>query len=328
MPNEIARILAYGDLHLSSKNYGAHFNYPEDSLNVLRRITEEATSFNATHIIGLGDFSFGRFSSLEYRYAVETELQKQYTQTKGKRYELQGNHDKAGYGMTEFEYYITKGLLKQATGLDIGNVHITMLNYGDINKIKPNIVLGDEHTNIIFMHDYVKFNDTKLPNFGDALILDNFEPWFGVDYIIGGHIHTSYIFDGLIMKSDSNGQTLGHRAMVDYIGCMARPAYIKDITDTVGHLLKITIYDNNEIKYDRLDIELPSIESTFNLKLKEKEVIKKTQKENRVSIADVIQQLNEHKQIIGSPEVIIQSMTGIDERYKQKAIDLLKLGES
>lgn len=72
---DLSRILVYGDLHLSSKNYGSHNNYPKESLDILRLITDKASEIQATHIVGLGDFAFGRFHTLEYRTAVEAELE-------------------------------------------------------------------------------------------------------------------------------------------------------------------------------------------------------------------------------------------------------------
>lgn len=324
---EIARILIYGDLHLSSKNYGAHRDYPKDSLESLRKVTREALNYKPTHIIGLGDFTYGRFNSLEYRSEVEKELETQYNITDGRRYELKGNHDSASYGMTEFEYYILKGMIKPATNLTIGDFHFTMVNYGEHKETVPNI--GDENsTNFLLMHDYFKFQETNIPDYGKAIELDHFENWYGVDYIIGGHIHNSEVFEGLMLRQESDGQTHGHKVLVDYLGSMSRPAYREGHTDEVGHILEITLYDNGEFKYDRLDIELPPLAETFNLDAKEVEKAKQKAKENRVDISDVVHQLDSHKRSIGNPEDIIASLEGIDDKYKNKAIELLKLGQA
>ena len=50
----LATICVYGDPHLSSKNYGAHKNYPKESLELYGKIVEIAKKRNATHVIGLG----------------------------------------------------------------------------------------------------------------------------------------------------------------------------------------------------------------------------------------------------------------------------------
>ena len=49
-------------------------------------------------------------------------------------------------------------------------------------------------------------------------------------------------------------------------------------------------------------------------------------KNRRLDITDIVQQLNSHERIIGNPEDIIMGLSGVDERYKLKAIELLKLG--
>ena len=175
------------------------------------------------------------------------------------------------------------------------------------------------------MHDYFTFSDTKLPDYGKAKNLDRFEKWFGVQHIIGGHIHNPEIFDGVIIK-EVDGQPVGFRTMVDYLGSLSRPQYREGHTKEVGYLLLITVYDNGEYKYDRMEIKLPSLAETFNLSMKEKERQLKESKEGRVDISDIVHNLDEHERSIGNPEDIILSLEGVDERYKLKAIELLKEG--
>lgn len=323
--NEVARILVYGDLHLSSKSYGAHRNYPEESLEVLKIITKHAEDFRATHIIGLGDLTFGRFHTLEYRSKVEEEFKKQFDICGGNRYELKGNHDSASYGMTEYDYYVLKNLIKPAENFTIpeGNAYFTLVNNGEYDTHEPNISMDENSNNFVLMHDYFKFSDSRLPDYGRAIELDRFEKWYGVDHIIGGHIHNSELFEGLMLK-DINGQTHGIRVMVDYLGAMTRPAYREGHTDEIGHILKLTIYDNGQYKYDRVDIELRPIAEIFNLDAKIVEKEQSKSKENRVDISDIVHNLDKHERSIGNPEDIIMALDGVDERYKKKAIELLK----
>lgn len=324
---DIARVLVYGDPHLNSKNYGAHVNYAQESLDCYRKITQAVEKYKITHLFGLGDFTYGRFNTLEYREAVESELMEQYRLVNGNHYELKGNHDSAGYGMTEYEYYIKKGMLKPSCNLTLGNVHFTMIDSGQYDKTLPN--LGDSETsiNIILAHDYFKFKDTQLPDFGKYVELDSFEKWFGADYLICGHIHNQYIFDGLIVKT-MDGQPRGHRMMVQYPGSLPRPTYREGHMDLVGHIIMLTIRDNGEMQYDILDVELPPLEESFNLSIKEAQKEAKAEKEKRVDISDIIQQLNSHERNVGNPEDIIANMQGIDDKYKNKAIELLKLGQA
>lgn len=327
MAAELARVLIYGDIHLSSKNYGAHRDYAQESLECYRKVTEACEKHNVTHLIGLGDFTYGRFNTLEYRESVEYELYKQYELVNGNHYELKGNHDSASYGMTEYEYYIKKGLLKPSCNITLGHVHFTMFDSGMYDKVVPNFGIGNNSTNIVLTHDYFKFRDTLVPDFGKCVELDNKSEWFPMDYMICGHIHNQLAFEGLILK-EIDGQTHGKRVLVQYPGALARPVYREGHMDAVGQLILLTIYDNLEMRYDVLDVELRELNESFNLSAKAAEQAKKEMKEKRVDISDIIQQLSRHERILGNPEDIILAMVDVDERYKCKAIELLKLGLS
>lgn len=319
MGNIVAIIGIYGDMHLSSKNYGAHRDYPNESLEYFHKITEITQRRQLTHLIGTGDFTFGRFHSLEYRAAIESELQNQYALTNGNRYELRGNHDEAGYGMTERDYYVTKGLLKPSSNLDINNLHITMVDYGKSEDIIPNIVDKDTDINLLIAHDYFKFSNTQLPNFGKAIDLDNYTRWFGVDYIACGHIHKDMEFDGHIIKD-----SLAHQVHVNYLGCMMRPAYREGMMDDKGKVLIITLFDNGMMDIDTEYVQLWSLDKCFNLEQKAKQTAKKEEKASRVDISDIVKQLDTHDRNVGNPEDIINELEGVDDKYKNKAIELLK----
>ena len=84
--NIIANVMAYGDIHLWSKNYGAHRNYPEETLYCFEEVVKFAEEHKVTHAIHLGDFSYGRFHTLEYRLAVEDKLARLYAYTNGNSY--------------------------------------------------------------------------------------------------------------------------------------------------------------------------------------------------------------------------------------------------
>ena len=320
---DLARVLIYGDIHLSSKNHGAHVNYPKESLHYFREITELAEEKQATHIVGLGDFSYGRFHTLEYREAVEQQLEKQYAITEGNRYEVKGNHDSATYGMTEYEYYVKKGLLRPSTNLTLGNVNISMVDhdrYDENTILKPG---NPDEINVVLAHNTFKFADTRLPEYGNHVELDTFIDWFGVDYLIVGHIHKQEMFEGLVLK---NGK--GHPMVVQYPGALTRPSYREGHMDLVGQVTLLTVRDNGEMQYDILDVELLPLEQTFNLDKKKIEKEKKAAKEARLDISDIVEKLNLHERNVGNPEDIIEAMVGVDSRYKKKAVELLKEGQA
>lgn len=321
MANLIARIGIYGDIHLSSKNYGAHRDYPNESLNYFRNITKIAEEGRFTHLIGCGDFSFGRFGTLEYRLAVEEELQKQCNLTKGNRYELKGNHDIAGYGMTERDYYIKKGLIKDSTNFSIGNLNISMVDYGCANTANMNIKLASGMVNLAIAHDFYRFSNTNTPQFGQAIILDNMKNWFGLDYLICGHVHKQMTFEGEIENTD---KTAKHKLIVDYPGSPSRPSYREGYMDENGQVPIIDIYDDGKIDFNIVEFDLLPLSESFNLEEKAEETKQKEEKEKKVDISDIVQELDAHDRNVGNPEDIIRSMENIDQRYKDKAIDLLE----
>lgn len=316
---EIARIGIYGDIHLSSKNYGAHRDYPTESLECFTKITEVTRRRKLTHLIGLGDFTYGRFHTLEFRKAVRKQLTEQYELTNGNRYELKGNHDIAGYGMTERDYYIDEGLIRPSQNITIHNLNITMIDYDKYNETVPNIIDDEKYINFVLAHDFFKFKDTNIANFGKAIELDNFDRWFGADYLVCGHVHKIMGFKGNIIKDN-----MAHELFVHYLGCMPRPSYKEGSMDEKGQMLILILHDDGHLDYDIEDIELWALDKSFNIEEKAKQQAKKDEKEARVDISDVVKQLDSHDRNVGNPEDIIKDMQGIEDKYKNKAIDLLK----
>lgn len=314
MAKEIAKVLIYGDLHLCSKNYGAHMSYPKESLMYLKKLTGLVEKLGITHLIGCGDLSFGRFTTLEYRLQVEDELEKQYNMVKGNRWEVKGNHDKATYGLTEYEYYVQRGLLKPSEILQIGNVNINMVDYGEYDN--TDVKIDESSTNLLITHGYFKFSSTQLPPYGEPLVLDYYEKWYGMDYIISGHIHNEHVLKGIMIKDN-----ISHDVLVHYLPCLSRPAYMENMIRDIGHVDMFTILDNGETILEPVDIELLPIEESFNM------AVKKSRQEHmdniHIDVSDVVKRLSEHKQTIGNPEDIIMGKEDIDLRYRKKAIELL-----
>lgn len=323
----LAKFLIVGDPHLSSKNYGAHIDYPNESLKYYKEITRVIREYGITHQVDLGDFSFSRFHSLEYRQKVENELIEQNRLLNGNKYSLKGNHDSATYGMTELEYYIEKGLIKPAQNFSFGQVNISMVDYKSNKEEYHNsdliITPSDKTTDILLLHDFFKFDKTTLPNYGNAVLLDDFTEWFGIDTMIIGHIHKQEMFKGNIVKDMK-----AHEVFVRYPGSLSRPSYREGHMDEIGKMVMLEILDNGDVNYTEIDIELDKIEECFNLEQKEQEKIKKALKGEHVDISDIVRQLNSHERNIGSPEDIINGLEEVKKEYRDKAIEYLKLGQA
>lgn len=315
MSKEIARILISGDTHASSKNYGSHRNYPEEPLYYMDRIIDIMTERKVTAYIGLGDLTYGRFHTLEYRQKFEEKLQRQYDITNGNRWEIKGNHDSATYGKTELEYYYDRGLIRPSENIQIGNLNISMVDYG--KQKSTDILIEEGKTNIVLTHGFFVFEDSIVPDFGTGTKLDNFEKWFGVDFVICGHVHEEYRMTGKMIKDG-----IAHDVLVHYLPCLARPSYHREKTPTVGTVVLLTLYDNKQLKYETISIDLLPIEQSFNIEAKEE--AEKHKELTRVDISDVVKKLDSHETVIGNQEDIIMGKTNIDIRYRKKAVELLK----
>lgn len=314
---EIARIGIDGDLHLSSKNRGAHNDYPQESLMYLNYATDIFEKNGCTHIVNLGDIEYGRFGTLEYRGLVEQAFKRRRELTKGHFYIVKGNHDSATYGMTEYEFYLGKGAFKGSSDLDIGKTKLFMCDFGGEDREFP---IDSGKTNIVLGHNYFMFKDTLMPNFGDPIVLDERENFFGVDYIFSGHIHQEYVFSGIIARGG-----IGHRCIVHQLPCLARPEYLGDRTPEKGAVIVLRVYDDKEPEAVRLEFPLLPIEQSFNLALKNKQDADSMRK--HVDVSSVVKGLAEFEREIGDTESYIKGLVGVKAEYKEKALELLKAGE-
>ena len=303
-----------GDTHLSSRQYGGHNDYPKESLHYFTQLNQIAKDNNITHDIRLGDFSFYKFMDLQYRTQVEEQLKTANKQVNGNLYILKGNHDISSTGMTEYEFYLGGGWFRPATNITIDKVNISMLNYGE--QFKEILTPSRYTVDIIVGHDYYKFQDTQLPNYGNAIILDNKSDWYGVDLILLGHIHQYHKFKGSIIKDNKSYDTV-----VEYLNCPCRPSYQEGLDDK-WHIFILNIYENHTVSVEELEIPLLSLSNSFNFaKIDTK---KDTTAQKRIDLTEIIQRVGSYTNTIGDPEIAIRNMTDIDDKYKQKALDLLR----
>ena len=316
MAQVIARVMVDGDIHLSSKNYGGHIDYPQETLYYAKLLIDIFKNYAATHRINSGDFSYGRFSTLEYRLEVEKLLREMLEISHGRYWIVKGNHDKANYGMTEYEYYLNSNLFKGSESLSIGKLHIHMRDYNDFTPIDT----SEDGTHVLITHGYFLFENSNLPDYGVATKLDNMKEWYGLDYILCGHIHEEHIISGYI----SNGEGRSHPCTVHYLPCLSRPAYHGEDTPTVGSIDFIDVYDDGQVQFNRLPINLLPIEQSFDIERIKKE--KESKEVRRVDLSDVVNGLNNHEITVGNPEDVIMAKANIPLKYREKAVELLKSG--
>lgn len=313
----MARFMFTGDDHFSSNNRGQHRNYSNEVLYYQKKLLELAQQYGVTHWIKLGDLSYGKFNSLEYRNQVDDILNKQREIVHGNFWIIKGNHDTASNGMTEYEYYLQKGFFKSKENFVIGNLSLSMTNYGktkeQFESQEVNIVPGK--TNIILTHGYFSFKGTDL-NLGNPIYLDDMEQWFGASYIICGHIHQRFLLEGSIVKGDR-----ANKCYVHYLPCLSRPAYFKENNATEGSIVILDVFDD-KCEYHELPIPLLPLGESFDIEA----IMADQEHKDRVhiEISDIVENLQKHERTIGNPEDIIMAKTELPIKYREKAIELLK----
>lgn len=312
----LAKILISGDDHLSSKNHGQHVDYAKESFYYFKMLGDYCKDNQITHWIGLGDLTYGRFTSLEYRDMVEEEFKRQNEILNGNRWILKGNHDSASYGMTEYEYFLKKGYFKGSQLLQIGSLNINMVDYGKYNTTP--VLVEDNKQNILLTHGYFAFKGGKY-DFGEPVLLDNMTQWFGIPFMICGHIHSRTLLKGFINKDGQATTTQVH-----YLPCLSRPSYLMSGNPEKGQVVIITVYENRML-YDEIHLDLLPLEESFNLeRIKEMQLKKEALEHNHVNLSDIVNKLATYDYSYANPEDIIMSQTQFSLEVRQKACELLK----
>ena len=312
----LARILVCGDTHLSSKNRGGHKDYPAESLYYYNSLTDLCKEYKCTHCVDLGDFTYGKFNSLEYRAEVEKALQNRKDAVNGNYYMLRGNHDVSSSGLTEYGFYLGK-YFKGSCNLGIGNLNLIMVDNGNENE--P-VDIKSGKTNVILAHNYFVFKDSQLPSYGQAIELDGHSNWYGVRYIISGHLHTEHLQKGGIKRVDEmTGDTYSFECYCHNLPCLCRTDYSENLPDK-GAVVILNVYEDR-IEYNRVEVDLLPISDCFNIEeilASRKEVDKPS-----IEIRDIIESLSNFEAVVISPELRINALN-VDERYKKKALELYR----
>lgn len=250
------KILIVGDLHISDRFSGRHVNYLENCFECLDMIEKSIIENKITHLICLGDWigiglaekNLKERSSLLRLIKV---LQKWNQLLKGQVYSLRGNHD-IGKNMTDYDFFVSIGLLKNVTQLDVGSCRFHMFNFGEethaieIDENKYNI--GCFHTNLLIE------GLTTWYRGGVGVELSSLNNLYGINTAIAGHIHNPSLrmVSTSIRDSDIN---------LFYPGCPTRPRFEPNMWDkTYG-----VIFTTNEVttSMDVITYNLKPFEEVF-----------------------------------------------------------------
>lgn len=319
------RMLIHGDLHLSSKNRGSHRDYPMFALKRLEEIVELSEKLEVNYIVDLGDLTYGRFHTLEYRKSFESLLTKKREIAQGNggdSYILKGNHDISTSGMTEYEFYMLKGgFFKEPEDLHFKGLTVFM----DGHKVSKDreYKLGDESDDgILLGHNYYAFKDTELPPYGVAKYLDNAKEFKDINMFILGHIHGHHIFRGDINTGDGS-----KGSVVVYPGSPSIPSYDKDL-DMEYKVIIIDADDNSgSVNFSMEIIQLPEIEEVFNLvdiesrKIAKMESSERKERQEKISatVDNLLESESNKLDVDSVLELLPESTLG-----KKKALELLE----
>lgn len=324
----IAKVIVVGDQHLLDRNYGQHNDYPEESFEYFSLLPSIVRDEMATHLIIAGDFSYGRFRDLDYRLKVDKVFDVLNQQLGGNLYMVKGNHDKSTSGMTEFEYYLERKKFRPSEKLRIGSTELVMVDYGNefTEQAKPT---EDGHkSTIVIAHNWFTFNGSEVPSGARCISLTEHPYWFGVSAVLSGHIHEGYTLDGFIRNPGTDSVS---KTKLWQLPCWARPQFNPNYPETggVGPYGIINLYENG-FSLSAGAIKLKDLKDSFNMSLVESV---KQEKQSRADLKDIVQNLADFTQNsmfqsangFASPEKAIMAMNDVDIKYREKAVELLRL---
>lgn len=309
------RVIVFGDTHLGDKNYGKHKNYENDSYDTFSRITQVCEEEKADVIILTGDLSNSVFNKLGYRTKIEELFERMNVLTNHRIYCVKGNHDKAGYGMTEYEYYVNKGVIRPSDNITVDKLNITMIDYGKIEEAVVNKSIENDSLEVVICHDTVAFEDTNVPPYMTYYNLSEYSKFCNTSLFLVGHIHEFSTIKG---KVYDESKSTASDSMIVYVGCPTRPQ-LTDDTDNTGHYVLI---DSNSLEMKLGEFELLNKEDIFVMEDKESTEIIGEEARKKIDIGHVVKELDEYNIGCGDVNVLIESLQE-DEKYKKKAIDLL-----
>lgn len=238
-----------GDLHISDKYSGRHVDYLQDCIDFLDQITEEIKKNEVTHLILTGDL-IGRTTekNLQSRdtlmYFMKV-LQHWNELTNGHVYSNRGNHD-FSEKLTDFEMFVTLGLIKTPKTLDVGLVRFHLMDYGAHERA---IDFDDDKYNVAVMHTELHVEGVTGWFFrsSEGVELSNLENLYGVEMVIAGHIHNPSVRPVQTSIRDKS-------ITLFYPGNGTRPKYDSQVwTECFGVLFET---DNNNVSTGQVTFKL------------------------------------------------------------------------
>ena len=324
--NMNAKVLIVGDLHISDRFSGRHKNYLENCFDCLDMIEKSIVDNQITHLICLGDWigiglAEKNLKERKTLLRLIQVLQKWNTMLNGNVYSLRGNHD-IGKNMTDYDFFVSIGLLKHVERLDLGSCRIHMFDYGEENK--PVEIDNDKYNIGCFHTNLLIEGLTTWYRGGVGVELSSLKNLEGITMAIAGHIHNP----SLNLVSTSIGNT---GISLFYPGCPTRPRLEKNMWETCyGVVLTI---DDTFTNLDTITYNLKPLEEVFT-SLEENPSDDMTMDDletefDMEALSEVLSQLEGYNLNAGKDYITqIKRVAGIDYKARDIAIDYLEKAEA
>lgn len=322
--NEEARALFVGDLHLSDKYSGRHIDYFQDCVDFMVDVIKEVTRLKCTHVFFTGDI-IGRtteknLASREALVVIMKAFQTLNQMTNGRVYTNRGNHDYST-STTDFELLVSLNYLKTPDYVDLPSARIHLIDYGEARR---EISVAENKYNLAVMHDNIQVAGATNWFIGgpDGIELSTLDNLYGVDFVIGGHIHTPSV--------RTVETTIRDKAIkLFYPGNGTRPKYEANIwTKCYGITLTSTA---TSTEMGQIEFHLkPSHEifqSTFD-DLEETPLLEEEPKFDIEQIRTIMEELK-HYNIMGEADykTQIQNMAPVDKEAVDLALQYIDIVE-
>lgn len=250
------KILVIGDLHISDRFSGRHINYLENCFDCLDMIEKSIVDNQITHLVCLGDWigiGLTEKNLKERRTLLRLiqVLQKWNKLLNGNVYSLRGNHD-IGKNMTDYDFFVTMGLLKNVPQLDVGTCRLHMFNYGEETR---SIYVDNDKYNIGCFHSNLLIEGlTTWYKGGVGVELSSLKNLYGISMAIAGHIHNPSL---RLVSTSINDSKIS----LFYPGCPTRPRLEPNMWDKAYGVVITT--DELDTQIDLINFDLKPLEEVF-----------------------------------------------------------------
>lgn len=326
MANGNALIL--GDLHISDRYSGRHTDYWQNCVDVLNMLTAEIEKGGYTHIFLLGDLVGLTDKNMKTRdgllYLMRT-LQHWGDIVKGNLYSVRGNHDIGGK-LTDFEMFVSLGLIKTAPYVDIGCLRMHLIDYGDERRVIERNTTYTNGYDIALMHTNLQVEGkTTWFRAGDGIELSSLNNLQGVDVVVCGHIHNTS--PAMVQTSIGNDTVV-----LFYPGCPTRPKWDKNIWESTYGVVVNVDEETNNVGLDLHEFKLKPSSEIFKSSLDDVEV-EELQEDSRVDIGvltSILEELSNYNISNGVMDYKgkIKQLAGLDKEAADLAIEYIEKVEN